>query len=73
MPLDTLPGWLNAVACGLLFLLHVQGETPYMGGGGQSCQFWQSQAEAVVGKVAREEEQVEMTEWKSGPCSPESQ
>ncbi|XP_059118576.1 acylcarnitine hydrolase-like isoform X5 [Peromyscus eremicus] len=23
MPLDTLPGWLNAVACGLLFLLQV--------------------------------------------------
>ncbi|XP_051025153.1 acylcarnitine hydrolase-like [Acomys russatus] len=26
MPLDTLPGWLNAVACGLLFLLQVHGE-----------------------------------------------
>ena len=33
----------------------------------------ESEAEAVVGKVAREEDQVEMTEWKSGPCNPESQ
>ena len=32
-----------------------------------------AEAEAVVGKVAREEEQVEMAERKSGPCSPESQ
>ena len=32
-----------------------------------------AEADAVVGKVAREEEQVETTEWKSGPCSPESQ
>ncbi|XP_027261574.1 acylcarnitine hydrolase-like [Cricetulus griseus] len=26
MPLDSLPGWLNAVACGLLFFLQVHGE-----------------------------------------------
>lgn len=67
MPLDALRGWLTAVACGLLFLLHVHGETPYVYNGDQSCQFFaEPEAEAVVGRMVRREEQVEMTEWESG-------
>lgn len=67
MPLDTLPGWLTAVACGLLCLLHVHGETPYVCDGEQSCQYLaEPEAEAVVGRVVRREEQVETAEWESG-------
>lgn len=60
MPLDTLCGWLTAVVCGLLFLLHVHGETPYVYDGDQSCQFFaEAEAEAVVERVVRREEQGE--------------